>query len=149
MPNILDRGWEIDATGKLSVMRDTKENISQIADNIKFLKDRYKCNTGCGNCRCKCVKRDTLCGPGCSCEQCQNRTDRGTTSQIVDENVNREDKLPLDSDDGSDGELDYSDRDENSDFIQQDESDEYNSDADIYNDIDAVVHESEEVHSSL
>ncbi|KAJ8037749.1 Glycoprotein 3-alpha-L-fucosyltransferase A [Holothuria leucospilota] len=73
--------------------------------------------------------------------QCQNRTDRGTTSHIVDENVNREDKLPLDSDDGSDGELDYSDRDENSDFIQQDESDEYNSDADIYNDIDAVVHE--------
>ena len=31
-----------------------------------------KCKTGCGNCRCKCVKQDKRCGPACQCVACKN-----------------------------------------------------------------------------
>ena len=66
-------GWNNDG-GKLTVKWESDQNIQNVRSRVAFLTHGYNCKTGCGTKRCKCVKAEHPCGPGCSCtkhNECQ------------------------------------------------------------------------------
>ena len=67
-------GWNNDG-GKLTVKWESDQNIQSVRSRVAFLTHGCNCKTGCGTKRCKCVKAEHPCGPGCSCtkhKECQN-----------------------------------------------------------------------------
>lgn len=146
LPSMQDHGWRFGSDGKLMVKWDTEENIAKINESIKFLKEGCKCKTGCVNLRCKCKKRESLCGPGCSCVGCQNNTEvcLQDNSTDGDEDSEASGSENADYDEESDGYYDdvdievdnYIDMNENRDETN---SSDYDSDVDIYGDVDTIA----------
>ena len=74
-------GWAIE-NNKLIVDWDSSENITAIKKRVSFLTNGCRCKTGCRTKRCKCVRNENHCGPGCSCNNCSN-TNKGKTVNII------------------------------------------------------------------
>lgn len=74
---LADFGWQRSG-GKLEVIWETPENITQAKQRVEFI---LSGKTGCGTKRCKCKKEGRMCGPGCQCINCTNSP--STTASVV------------------------------------------------------------------
>ena len=58
--------------GMLEVVWDTPEAEQVVKKRLDFVLTGCGCKTGCTNKRCKCLKQQQACGPGCRCVGCRN-----------------------------------------------------------------------------
>ena len=73
-PDISEYGWTIDDNG-VQILWDSPENIIEIQANVLYLTRGCGCKKSkCKTNVCKCKKADPprICGPGCSCVDCEN-----------------------------------------------------------------------------
>ena len=56
----------------LEVVWDTPETEQVVKKRLDFVLTGCGCKTGCTNKRCKCLKQQQACGPGCRCVGCRN-----------------------------------------------------------------------------
>ena len=70
LPNPHLNGWLL-SEGFYSIDWEDEKVKSEIEKSISTLLKGCKCKTKCGV-RCGCRKKQTYCGPGCQCQECQN-----------------------------------------------------------------------------
>lgn len=68
---LTDYGWKR-SEGHLEVIWEVPENVLKVQARLDFAFSGCKCKTGCTTRRCKCLKQEKSCGPGCQCLNCQN-----------------------------------------------------------------------------
>ena len=77
---------------------------SSIENNINSLLKGCSCKSGCKTNRCGCKKKDSYCGPGCECHECNN-----LPLKQVEDTIDDQEEPECDSD------IDNSDEDSSSD----------------------------------
>ena len=61
-------GWTRNS-GQLEIVWEAEEKAK---DRVDYILNGCKCKTGCRSKRCKCKKKERMCGPGCQCINCVN-----------------------------------------------------------------------------
>lgn len=69
--DLANYGWSR-KDNKLQVVWDVPENIANSQKKLDFVFNGCRCKTGCISKRCKCMKQNRKCGPGCNCINCRN-----------------------------------------------------------------------------
>ena len=64
-------GWSVNENS-LVVNWDSDKNVMAIRKRVTFLTKGCGCRTGCTSKKCKCVRDEIPCGPGCLCKNCKN-----------------------------------------------------------------------------
>ncbi len=67
-----NNGWKFDENKLLLIDWDSCEHISHVRNRVALIQKGCGCKTGCASNRCKCKKNDVYCGPGCTCDNCEN-----------------------------------------------------------------------------
>ena len=88
---ITQYGWEVQES-RLSIVRDSRENVQAICQRVSVLLHGCKCATGCVSGRCSCKRKGKLCSEGCQCLNCTNITtvndiETDITELVVEENA--------------------------------------------------------------
>ena len=75
-------GWKESNDNEVRIEWDTEDNLKKVRNCVAFLTKGCACKTGCQTKRCRCVKDQHPCGPGCTCnksnQKCHNIQDTGT-----------------------------------------------------------------------
>ena len=137
-PPLNGNGWKLDLNStSIQIERDSDDNISVVRIGVALLKKGCGCKTGCPTGHCKCQKTNHLCGPGCKCVSCCNRSKGVSPGQAhveeddnVESNSDFEDDLMDEVDDVMKNVFggNQSEGDDNSENLDNTSGDEANSD---------------------
>uniref|UniRef100_A0A1X7SK26 Tesmin/TSO1-like CXC domain-containing protein n=1 Tax=Amphimedon queenslandica TaxID=400682 RepID=A0A1X7SK26_AMPQE len=101
-------GWLLSEEGFYSIDWEDEKVKSEIENSISTLLKGCKCKTKCGV-RCGCRKKQTSCGPGCECQDCENLPVQHPANSGDDNETDTISETELESDELESDEEDTSD----------------------------------------
>ena len=80
-PPLQENGWKLEGDNLL-IDWDSNEHMARIRSRVALIRKGCGCKTGCTTNRCKCKKGNVYCGPGCTCDNCNNHPIQQTSFPI-------------------------------------------------------------------